>query len=252
MTTKPLSRSLQYRQKAIDAYWASFIGCDAARMHDVTPAPVIINPDIERLIAYCPLDGCATVAVQHASLLPLGSKVQTLLQNPQITTHAVQRERELRALCATEGLYNVYGPAMLHYLKDESMQRVPSFEPVRLGAADADLLDEFLSRLNLTREYSLTDFEAFPYAVGVFIDEQLVAYGTVRVWADTLAEVFLDVLQKYRGQGIGLNLASHLTGWVVENTPWIPQYDAEVTNVHSMSLAARCGYMPYVIALFAS
>ncbi|MBW4435912.1 MAG: GNAT family N-acetyltransferase [Pleurocapsa minor GSE-CHR-MK-17-07R] len=252
MTTKPLSRTLQHRRIAIDAYWASFIGCDAARIHDASPTPVIVNPEIDRLIAYCPLDAGATVAVQDVSLLDLGRKVQLLLQDGVTGPQAVQHERSLRELCASEGLYHVYGPAMLHYLKDESVREISSYQPVRLGAADSGLLDEFLFSLNLVREYSLTDSEVFPYAVGIFMDDQMVAYGTVRVWADTLAEIFLDVLQKYRGRGIGKSLVTHLTSWVLENTPWIPQYDAEVTNVHSMSLASRCGYSPYVVALFAS
>jgi GNAT superfamily N-acetyltransferase len=249
---KPLNRNLTQAQPVIDAYWASFIGCEPAHLHTAARQAIRVNPDIDGLIAFRALHASATVAVSLDNLRVTGRAVQDIFDDLTEGHTALAREDLIHDTCASGGLFDVYGPGVIHYLEGDLPTRSFPEMPERLGIRDELLLETFLSRLNMKREYTLTDSSTFPYAVGIFEDEQLIAYGTVRVWDDTLGEVFLDVLPKHRGRGLGMNLALHLTGWILEHTPWIPQYDTEATNAHSLALARSCGYVPYAEAIFAS
>ncbi len=73
--------------------------------------------------------------------------------------------------------------------------------------------------------------------------------GASETPADSFWEIGIDVVEKYRGKGLGTYLVSRLTDELMERDI-VPFYSASVTNIGSQRTAHRSGYIPVWVDTF--
>jgi len=225
----------------IDQYWAAFLGCSTAQLN--TTKPIVFRTSRIKGIAAVKKRAWV-IALNDALPQHVGFDFIAIADDPDLND--ADREDRLHRLCHNLHLAAPYGPSILHYLGSGGLSQLAyEFESRELSVDDEPILQAFKQKLAFSPEYTLTMPDLFPYALGYFDKDTLVAVGTVRVWEDLLAEVFIDTLDEYRAQGIGSCLAFNITQWILNATSWIPQYDSEATNLASLTIAARLGFSPY-------
>jgi GNAT superfamily N-acetyltransferase len=155
------------------------------------------------------------------------------------------------------GFHNVYGPADLLYCTALTFRPLAATGPSspviidQLQDLDPARIDCFRQQMG-TIAWHLDQPQLWPRICGIFDEGQLVATGAIRLWGDAIGEIFVDTLPTYRNLGYAKALAGRLTEWLLRETNWIPQYDAEVENIHSLRIAHRLGFQRYGVMLVAS
>ncbi|MCS7071621.1 MAG: GNAT family N-acetyltransferase [Anaerolinea sp.] len=117
------------------------------------------------------------------------------------------------------------------------------FRPLR--PADADTVDQFRVGMGGLLDWRIDDPQHWPYVIGHFAQERLIAAAAVCNWGDVIAETYVDTLPEFRGQGLATALTYEITRWIVEETSWIAQAGGEVVNTPSGRIARRLGYVFY-------
>lgn len=209
-----------------------------------TPFPLVFKTSHKRGITAIKKQAWV-VAIGEGLPHHLGFDFVAVADDPELSD--IEKESRLHKLCSNLNLNSSYGPSILHHLSEEGLVAQPDI-PIQLKVLreeDESNLQIFKQQFSLSPEYTLTQPDLFPYAIGCFDGGTLVAVGTTRIWENTIAEVFLDTLENYRSRGIGRYLGMKITEWILANTDWIPQYDSEVTNAASLKVAAHLGFCPY-------
>jgi len=209
-----------------------------------TPFPLVFKTSHKRGIAAIKKQAWV-VAIGEGLSQHIGFDFIAVADDPELSD--VEKESRLHKLCSNLNLSGIYGPSILHHLSEDGLVPQPdiNIQIKMLREEDEPNLRAFKQQLALSPEYTLTQPDLFPYAIGCFDDGALVAVGTTRIWENTIAEVFLDTLENYRSRGLGRYLGMKVTEWILANTAWIPQYDSEVTNGASLKVAAHIGFYPY-------
>ena len=234
----------------IDAYWATFLGCEPALLYPTQPvtlwsenSPGLVGLQTEKhwLLALHP-------ATSHqpgllAALSPLLEPSQ--VPAPARWQAAVPYQLPRRAFA------DLYGPAHLLYCSQVQWPADPAL-PIRLlSSRDQASVQHFQQAMGSV-VWQLNQPSIWPRIGGIFQDGRLVAAGAVRCWGNAIGEIFVDTLPAYRNRGYAKALTSYLTAWVLRETPWLPQYDAEVHNVPSLCVARAVGYTHYGLLLIGS
>ncbi len=239
----------------IDAYWASFLGCRPALLYppqavtlwaENSPGLIGLQTARDWLFAFHPgvTVGAATALLD--GLLPLlGS---TLACATHGSPHAVQHQLRLRAFDDTYGpAYVLYCPAVIR--PPRCARPIHPLPIHHLDEADQSFVEQFQQGMGSV-VWQLDQPTIWPRVCGIFQDGQLVAAGAVRCWGNKIGEIFVDTLPQYRNRGYAKALASDLTEWVLRETAWLPQYDAEIHNLPSLRVAHAVGYAYYGMLLW--
>lgn len=149
------------------------------------------------------------------------------------------------------GLVDIYGPAYLLYGSQVIPQPGCAVAIRPLTRADQPAVEQFQQGMGAA-VWQLDQPQLWPRLCGIFQDDQLVAAGAVRLWAERIGEIFVDTLPSYRKRGYAKALAGHLTDWVLRETTWLPQYDTEAHNLSSLRVAHAVGYRYYGMMLLST
>lgn len=79
--------------------------------------------------------------------------------------------------------------------------------------------------------------------VGAFDGEKLIGFAGCSADCETMWQIGVDVLPKYRGQGIAAAVTSHLAAEIL-NAGKVPFYCAAWSNIPSVRNAIKCGFRP--------
>ncbi len=246
-TFPPIPEQLRPR---IDSYWATFLGCGPASLYPTQPvtlwsenSPGLLGLQTNRqwLLALHP--AASRQPELLADLLPL-----LAADNAFVTAgwqQAVQDQLQQRAFV------DLYGPAHVLYCA-QVMWPADVGPPVRLlSSHDQACVQQFQQAMGAV-VWHLDQPSIWPRIAGIFQNGHLVAAGAVRCWGNAIGEIFVDTLPAYRNRGYAKTLTSYLTQWVLRETPWLPQYDAEVHNIPSLHVARAVGYTHYGMLLLGS
>ena len=91
--------------------------------------------------------------------------------------------------------------------------------------------------------YDLRSLRPDMLAVSAWVEGEMVGMASASADSDTMWQIGIDVLPKYRERGIGTQLVGHLTDAVLERGK-LPYYGTWFANVASRNVALRCGYAP--------
>jgi len=236
----------------IDAYWASFLDCQPDLLYPAqtstlwaenSPGLLGLQTAQQGLFALHPGLTTLTAAGLLADMVPLldSSHPHAAYAWP----HAVQQQLRLRAFA------DIYGPAYILYCPQVLMQPPHSLVIHLLDEQDQPWVQQFQQEIGAV-VWHLDQPHLWPRICGIFQDGQLVAAGAVRCWGNKIGEIFVDTLPHYRNRGYAKALVSELTAWVLRETTWLPQYDAEIHNVPSLRVAHAVGYAYYGMLLLGS
>ena len=252
----------------LDRYWAATLACPAELLY--AKRPVIVES------AASP--GILGIQIQHHWIFTLHpdsvkrgatALVEALMTSPD---SRLPDSAQVHASWQQAGFLNVYGPAYLLYCTSlakrsptpgtnavqrhtgPAMSRADRSRPApaidQLGEHDCVAVERFQQEMGVIA-WRLGQPSVWPRICGVFDGGQLVATGAIRLWENTIGEIFVDTLPRHRGRGYAKALAGHLTDWMLRETAWIPQYDAEIENLPSLKIAYRLGYQFYGVMLLA-
>lgn len=241
---------------SIDAYWAALLACPEALLYPTQTvifhspqSPGVLGLQTQRhwLFAVAPSVTIAEATRWVRRVLPLlaigrtwlrlwpalGQKLRRLLWSwavPRIGRHTT--------------LTDLYGPAYVLYCSQVMpyARCTVTIRPITM--ADQPAVQHFQQAMNSVA-WSLDQPQLWPRVCGIFQDDRLVAAGAVRLWAARIGEIFVDTLPRYRRRGYARALAGHLTEWMLRETAWLPQYDAEAHNLPSLRVARVVGYQYY-------
>ncbi|MGQ9908991.1 MAG: GNAT family N-acetyltransferase [Candidatus Flexifilum sp.] len=238
MTISALPQPLVTR---IDSYWSALLGCVPSELR---PAhPTIIVSDTSPGLTALRLNENWVVAAHPDYGRTLAENVLSQLQAIDIasrTDHDALHQ-SLREL----GFPEFYGPSELLYLTRDMLVPVQSVTFRTLQPADAAVVDEFRAGMGGVLDWHIDDPERWPYVIGHFAEDRLIAAAAVCNWGDVVAETYVDTLPEFRGRGLATALTYEITRWIVEETPWIAQAGGEVINTPSGRIARRLGYELY-------
>lgn len=241
---------------SINAYWASFLDCPEALLgstHTVifsSPnAPGIIGLQTQRhwLFGVTPSVTSAEAAQWVRGLLFLLGIRRVWPTVWQTTWHRLW-QWAIPRLCPRRAFAEIYGPAYVLYCSQVMPQASRAVTIRLLTAADQQSIQQFHQAMGSV-VWQVDQPQLWPRLCGIFQDDRLVAAGAVRLWAERIGEIFVDTLPQYRRRGYARAVAHHLTDWVLRETPWLPQYDAEAHNLPSLRVAHAVGYRYYGMML---
>lgn len=238
MTSPSLSKDVIAR---IDAYWSDLLQCSSA---DLRPEQSLITVS-ERSsgLAAIRLNANWVVAVNPAYDRAVAAEVLTRLERAELTDRA---DRDaLHSYMTDQGFPEFYGPSELLYLTREMLIPVSPVSFRRLLPEDADIVDPFRIGMGGVLDWRIDDPVQWPYVIGHFADDQLIAAAAVYNWGNIIAETYVDTLPAFRGRGLANALTYEITRWIVEETPWIAQAGGEVVNTPSARISRRLGYEFY-------
>ncbi|MBX3010404.1 MAG: GNAT family N-acetyltransferase [Caldilineaceae bacterium] len=256
----PVSAAIRPR---IDAYWAALFGEQWA--HPPRKRPRIVysarSPGFFGLQTSGPWSFAVAPAVSYQAAQRWVRRVLPLL--------ALQRAGQRYWPWATRQLWpqlaawsmggrllspwdhELYGPAYLLYC---TQMALPLDDRVAIHAL-ADLPPAMVAQFQQamgTVAWQMNQPQWWPRLLGILQGEQVVAVGAVRLWEERIGEIFVDTLPSYRGRGYAKRLTAYLTDWMLRETPWLPQYDAEISNLPSLRVAYAVGYRYYGTMLLGS
>lgn len=236
----------------IDAYWATFFGCTEEILYSAhtvsvqSPhSPGVLGLQTQRrwLFAFAPEVSAGDRARWMYGVLPLlAIRPFCLSVWPQLWQRTWQWVTP--RLCQRSGLVTIYGPAYVLYCAQTIKQPENSVAIQLLTTADEAAVQQFQQGMGSV-VWQLDQPQLWPRLCGIFQDDQLVATGAVRLWAETIGEIFVDTLSHYRRRGYARALTSHLTDWMLRETSWLPQFDTEANNLPSLRVAQTVGYRYY-------
>lgn len=221
----------------VDAYWSAFLGCDPALLRSAQPCTVRTENSPGLLALQTERDWLFAL---HPTVTFAPTRLTDLLRLDPAAGKAVWQDP------LQQQFMDLYGPAYLLYCPRVLHQAGPPI--VQLDARHQDVVYQFQQSMGPV-VWQLEQPHHWPRIGGIFQDQRLVAAGAVRCWGDIIAEIFVDTLPAYRNRGYAKALASELTDWVLRETPWLPQYDAEVDNLPSLRVARAVGYAYYGMLL---
>lgn len=240
----------------INAYWASFFGCSEALL---TPARTLIlsspnSPGIMGLQTKGQWLFAVPPSVTRAEAAQWVRRVLFLLGMRRVWSMRWQVlwqrlwQWAVPRLCPHRTLSEIYGPAYVLYCSQVMPQASRAVTIRLLTAADQRSIQQFHQAMGSV-VWQVDQPQLWPRLCGIFQDDRLVAAGAVRLWAERIGEIFVDTLPQYRRRGYARAVAHHLTDWVLRETPWLPQYDAEAHNLPSLRVAHAVGYRYYGMML---
>jgi RimJ/RimL family protein N-acetyltransferase len=235
LTTDTTQLPAGLRQR-IDDYWARFLNCPPETLRQ-PGIHVFTSKQVSGLFAV-KTDGGWTAAITPGIDPAAVTRLETLpLNQPE---SAAAAHEMLKAY----GLTQAYGPAQITYCTVDSISaRQPiSYRPL----IPDDRAEAARFRAELGRDdWDFDDSQAWPASFGIFDGGRLVGASQVRVWDDLIAEVFTDTLSDYRQRGYAVALTHAATQWILDETHWIPQTDAQLDLVPSIRIINRIGYQLY-------
>ena len=228
--TQPTSQlTLHYREK-VDAYWASFLGCNPSSLYSYGD----------------------TIARQHTSpglfcLEVDDSRVLSLASDVNITPPygPLSREWIYSSLMRIGTVKEVYGPGDLLYCTSDTFNPVDDEAICQpLKSTDQKILERFVDQMQwqcIPQDHTLT----WDLAFGVYQDGKLVSAATTIIWGNAIAALKVATLPEYQGRGYGRAVTSAATHAILSNTHLIPQYDTAATNHPSQRIARGLGFQHY-------
>ncbi|MBZ0309880.1 MAG: hypothetical protein K8I82_27695, partial [Anaerolineae bacterium] len=167
--------------------------------------------------------------VDHLSELPLDDPTGVAAAN---------------ALLARYGLRDSYGPAQIAYCTSE---RITPGRPVsyrRLTPEDRMEVERF--RADLGRDdWDFADTDTWRAAFGIFDGDRLACASQIRVWDNLIAEIFTDTRTEYRQRRYAVELTRISARWILDETPYLPQTDAQINLVPSIRIMNGIGFQLY-------
>ncbi|MEZ4736828.1 MAG: GNAT family N-acetyltransferase [Caldilineaceae bacterium] len=249
----PISEKIR---PSINAYWSSFLACTEGLLVPTRTltvsspnSPGILGLQTQRHWLFAVAPGVARVEaaawVRRVLFLLRVRRVWPTVWQPiwqRLWQWAVPR------LCLHRTFAEIYGPAYVLYCSQVTPQASNAVTVRLLTAADQQSVQQFHQTMGAV-VWQVDQPQLWPRLCGIFQDDHLVAAGAVRLWSDRIGEIFVDTLPQYRRRGYARALAHHLTDWVLRETPWLPQYDAEAHNLPSLRVAHAVGYCYYGMML---
>lgn len=244
LTTDTSTIPAEYRAR-IDAYWADFLGCTTEQLRSPDHLAIAsagkdglfaIKAGLESGWKAAVAPGLEDVPLDALAALPLDDADSVAAANHVLSKY---------------GFDDVYGISQVTYCT--STQSIPRLEGDyrRLTPDDREQVMAFRAAMNRD-DWDFDDSDAWPVAFGIFEGDKLVCCTQVRVWDDTIGEIFTDTLPDYQSNGHGRILSAATLRWVLENTSWIPQGDFELTNEGSRRIAQSIGFQLYGWMIIAS
>lgn len=222
-------------QKA-DQYWSRFLGCSPEQLRQ-SENSISVSATSTGLFALKTEGGWTAViapgvdpaVVNHLSELPLDDPTGVVVAN---------------ALLARYGLRDCYGPAQIAYCTPE---RITPGQPVsyrRLTPEDRLEVDRF--RADLGRDdWDFVDTDTWRAAFGIFDGDRLACASQIRVWDNLIAEIFTDTRTEYRQRRYAVELTRISARWILDETPYLPQTDAQIDLVPSIRIMNGIGFQLY-------
>lgn len=223
------------RQKA-DQYWSRFLRCSPEQLRRSENSVSVSGASVG-LFALKTEGGWTTViapgvdpaVVNHLSELPLDDPTGVAAAN---------------ALLSRYGLHNSYGPAQIAYCTPEGITPGKPITYRRLTPEDRREVEQF--RADLGRDdWDFVDTDTWRAAFGIFDGDRLACASQIRVWDNLIAEIYFDTAPAYRQHGYATALAHVAARWVMDETPWIPQIDAQIDVTSSIRIINRIGFQLY-------
>ncbi|MCB9451553.1 MAG: hypothetical protein H6672_08940 [Anaerolineaceae bacterium] len=235
LTTDTARLPLVLRQR-IDGYWARYLNCPSETLRQ-TGNHVFTSPQVSGLFAIktdtgwtaALSPGIDPAVIERIAALPLDRA------DSVATAHAILRQY---------GLTQPYGPAQINYCTPDSITTGKPIPYRPLTATDRAEVARFQAELGRS-DWDFADHETWRANFGIFAGERLVCASQVRVWDDVIAEVFTDTVSDYRQRGYAVELTRIATQWILNETPWIPQTDAQLDLVPSIRIMNRIGFQLY-------
>ncbi len=158
---------------------------------------------------------------------------------------------EFKSLDSINELLKEYGYALFGtshmYLpgnKEVNIELPESFE-YKWFENESDIASEFYPNkqfyMALSEEYNADRPDVI--ALAAYDGDKIAAVAGASADTAKMWQVGIDVLPEYRSHGLGAALVANLCRRI-EEKGHIPFYGAAVSNIHSQSIAVRCGFYP--------
>ena len=231
----------------LDDYWAGFLGVPRERLRPGEPLLVAHAAELGDYAGmYAQSFGGAApvVSLPAAVLARFGSAAVAAAAGGLVDDGRWSR-------VFGGALERVVGPAEIRYADAATLRAVGGDTSARLLAmADAAAL-EGLRRACSETEWAHAGSRSVEHpAAGVFVDGELAAVAGYEVWGGRIAHVGVVTHPGHRGRGLGASAVEHVVRAAVD-TGLVPQYRTLASNVPSLRIADRLGFVPYAVSLAA-
>ncbi|AGM27875.1 GNAT family N-acetyltransferase [Mycobacteroides abscessus] len=213
----------------VEAYWARVFGVGAEPgIH------VVESSDEWNGVLVLGTPGCVRICVQDTMLSETHSIVDT--QTPEtLLTRAFWEVRLPDA--------EVLGPNVHNYLTETA--RLTKHPDVRhLGPEDAGAITELRAQCS-AEDWAESGFDREPRELfGAFARDRILGAANLTMWDGRAADVGVLTYDGSRGHGWGTRLAAAASAFAV-GRHGIARYRAQQTNLRSLAIARRLGYVEY-------
>lgn len=226
----------------IDSYWASVLDCDADAFRN-NASTIVRTEKSPGLTALSVSPGYWVLSVipelPDSVVRAIGSTLeQADLADPHV-------RRNVHQQLADHKMADMYGPSELLYITADAFRPLPPVNYRQLTSSDAAVADRFRVGMGGTVDWKLGMPQEWPYVIGLFEADELIAVGAVHNWDDVIGETYVDTLPAHRGKGLANRLTSETTRWILEESSLIAQAGGEIINPAAGRISRRLGYELY-------
>ncbi|MDK3161581.1 hypothetical protein FBR02_16590 [Anaerolineae bacterium CFX9] len=231
---------------AVDQYWAGITDCDPGmlRHKGINIVKTEKSPGITAL--------SVTSGSWVISCLPEVPDAAVESLSPHLLSHDFEdssRRQAIHAILERCGMIDMYGPSELLYVTRSTFTPFESVAFRKLTPDDLQAIQSFREGMGGIIDWRVGDPAVWPYVIGTFDEDRLVAVGAVRNWDNVIGETYVDTLPSYRGKGLANSLTSETTRWILHESQLIAQAGGEIVNPAAGRISRRLGYQLYGVLL---
>lgn len=241
--TKEQAFETAYRQLALEFGCAS----EAFTRPGLTLTPAAFRPGARATIHKDPmlLMACTGNSVAASADGPLGALVEELAGK----VNGLHRLFEFPALKALDAKLREYGRELWgaehFFLPGGPLREIPLPQGFQYRWFDRESVGEFYPNERFRMALGAERDPARPDVLALAALDGGKIAGVAGASADTelMWQVGIDVVEEYRGKGLGAGLVSALCR-EIERQGKLPFYGTAVANLASQKIAVRCGFVP--------
>lgn len=243
MEDKRKAFRLAYRQLALE------FGCapEAFMRPGLTLTRAAFRPGARGTIRKDPM--MLMAGTGNSVVIAADDRLRGLVEELAGKVNGIHRLFEYPALKAIDAKLNEYGRALWgtehFFLPGGPLRELALPEEFQYRWFDADTVGEFYPNERFRMALGAEHNPARPDMIALAALDGGKIAGVAGASADTetMWQIGIDVVEEYRGHGLGAGLVSALSR-EIEKRGKLPFYGTAVGNLHSQAIAVRCGFVP--------